>query len=537
VTPAAPLGRNRPNFFIVGAPRCGTSSMYLYLKQHPEVFVSLLKEPHYLASDLTQVPHGVYDESLYLELFEAGSDRPRRGEGSVWYLSSPRAPHEIRAFSPDAKILIHLREPAAMAYSLHGLYLRAGNDDLESFEDALAAEPDRREGRRIPASAYFPEGLQYTEAARFAPKVERYLEVFGPENVHCVLFDDFVRDTAAEYRKALEFLGVDPEREAELDPKRATERVRMLAVRQIRDASPEVKRRLRLHEMKTHESPPRRPLAADVAERFRERLAADTLRLGELVGRDLGPWLRGERLAPVAPEAARGGGVRDVLASVRALRRIPPEVRAKHERAETLEQKFGRWQKLRSPEVPLTQRAYDPAWADWFARERDRIADALGCPASRIAHHGSSSVPGLSSKNVIDMAVALDPPVRFETVEERLVELGYEPWGNSPLDPETVWLWRIELDRAFAVHVCAVGRPWLSEVIDHRDFLRAHPEERERYAALKRRLAEEERRSYLEYTINKMTLWIEMAERARAWRERPDVDPDRVEPVEEEISS
>lgn len=216
--------------------------------------------------------------------------------------------------------------------------------------------------------------------------------------------------------------------------------------------------------------------------------------------------------------AAAGTGLRDVLASVRALRRIPPEVRAKHERVETLERKFARWQKVRVPDVPLAQRPYDPAWADWFEAERERLAAALGCPADRILHHGSSSVPGLGSKNVIDMAAALDPPVEPGEVEARLAGLGYEPWGNSPVDPETVWLWRVEGDRAFAVHVCAVGRPWLADVVDQRDFLRAHPDERERYAELKRRLAEEGDPSFLEYTINKMTLWIEMTERARAWR-------------------
>jgi GrpB-like predicted nucleotidyltransferase (UPF0157 family) len=219
-----------------------------------------------------------------------------------------------------------------------------------------------------------------------------------------------------------------------------------------------------------------------------------------------------------AAGASGGAGVRDVLASVRALRRIPAEVRAKHERVETLERKFARWQKVRVPAVPLSQRPYDPAWAEWFAAERERLAAALGCPADRILHHGSSAVPGLSSKNVIDMAAALDPPVDPAAVEEHLAGLGYEPWGNSPVDPEAIWLWRLEDDRAFAVHVSAAGRPWLSDVVDQRDFLRAHPEERERYAELKRRLAGEGERSFLEYTIRKMTLWIEMTERARAWR-------------------
>lgn len=298
-----PLAPNRPNFFIVGAPRCGTASMYLYLKQHPEIYVSVLKEPQFFGQDLPPVPHGIRDEDVYLELFEGANGRALRGEASVWYLSSLQAPYEIRAFSPDAKILILLREPAQMAYSLHSLYLRTGNEELESFEDALAAEPERREGSRIPAGAYFPPGLQYTETARYAPNVERYRDVFGPENVLCVFFDDFVADPAAEYRRALEFLGADPEFLAEHDPKRAAERVRMMAVRQLRECSPEVRRRLRLEEMKSHESPPRPPLPAAAAGVLRERVGGDTERLGAMLGRDLAPWLRGERLEPTAAVA------------------------------------------------------------------------------------------------------------------------------------------------------------------------------------------------------------------------------------------
>lgn len=237
--------------------------------------------------------------------------------------------------------------------------------------------------------------------------------------------------------------------------------------------------------------------------------------------------MTGERARAADPAA--GPGPRDVLAGLRALRRIPPALRAAHERVETLEQKFLRWQRVRVPEVPLAQRPYDPSWAEWFERERERIVRALEPPPAAVVHHGSSAVPGLGSKNVIDLGVALAPPADLAAAESRLAALGYEPWGNSPLDPETVWLWRLEPDRAFAVHVAAADRPWLSEVLDHRDFLRAHPEERERYAELKRRLAEEEHRGFLEYTIRKMELWLELAARVRAWRERAAGDTEREE--------
>jgi hypothetical protein len=295
----------RPNFFIVGAPRCGTTSMYTYLWQHPEIYVSVHKEPNFFGSDLTPLPGAIREEHLYLQLFAGAGDRPLVGESSVWYLLSERAPLEIRAFSPEAKIVILLRDPVPMAYSLYSLYSRIGNEDRPTFEEALAAEPERRQGRQVPPSAYFPEGLIYTDVARHAAKVERYFAVFGRENVHCILFDDFVRDTAAVYRRTLEFLGVDPAFEAELDPRRASQRVRMLGIRQLRHLPPEVKRRMQFEQMKLHEGPSRGPLSPELAACLRELFAGDVARLGALLGRDLSAWTRGEPVAP-ALEAAEG---------------------------------------------------------------------------------------------------------------------------------------------------------------------------------------------------------------------------------------
>lgn len=440
----------RPNFFIVGAPRCGTTSMYTYLKQHPEIYVSVDKEPHFFGSDLSSMPGTIREEELYLQLFAGAGDRPRVGEGSVWYLSSERAPHEIRAFAPDARILILLRDPVEMARSLYSLYSRTGNEDLPTFEEALAAEPERRQGRRIPGDSYYPPGLLYTDAARNAAKVERYFEVFGRENVHCILFEDFTRDTAAVYRKALEFLGVDPGFEAEFDPKKAAQKVRMQAILQLRRLPEEIRRRMQFKEMKQHESAaPRPPLSAELTAKLRELFSEDVSRLGELLGRDLSAW-KGK------PSGAR---LREILESVRVLKKIPPEIRAKHERVESLERKFSRWQKVRVPDLPLKQRPYNESWPEWFADERPRIADALGDSARMI-----------------------------------------------------------EEDRAFVIHLCDRGRPWMDEQMDLRDYLRTHPEERDRYAELKRNLAAQIDQSFLQYTISKMSMSIEMIDRAREWR-------------------
>jgi hypothetical protein len=104
-----------------------------------------------------------------------------------------------------------LRNPADMIRSLHRHQVQRGRrDDLESLEDALAAEPERREGRRIPPNARFPESLFYSAIPRYSTQLRRFFETFGRDRVRVILFDDLERDPAATYRGTLEFLGVDP---------------------------------------------------------------------------------------------------------------------------------------------------------------------------------------------------------------------------------------------------------------------------------------------------------------------------------------
>jgi len=182
----------RPNFFIVGAPRSGTTSIWTYLSRHPNVYMSYQKEPMYFGSDLTKSPNEffVLETNAYLEMFQRGADKTIRGEASVMYLFSKKAAQEIHAFNPNARILIMLRNPVEMIYSFHGQLRWGGYENIADFDEALAAEADRRRGLRVPKSALVPEVLYYSEVAEFAPQVERYLRVFPRDQIKIILFDD-----------------------------------------------------------------------------------------------------------------------------------------------------------------------------------------------------------------------------------------------------------------------------------------------------------------------------------------------------------
>lgn len=167
------------------------------------------KEPHYFGEDLPQRPPYL-DEAAYLRLFEQAGDTQRIGEATVWYLYSQSAAEQIRAFSPDARIIIMLRRPVEMMYSLHGLFLFTTWEDIPDFSAALDAETDRRAGRRLPANTWWPKALQYRWLADYAPHVTRYLDLFGPRRVKIIIYDDFRADTAGIVRDTLDFLGLDP---------------------------------------------------------------------------------------------------------------------------------------------------------------------------------------------------------------------------------------------------------------------------------------------------------------------------------------
>ncbi len=282
------VGTRWPDFFIAGAARSGTTSMFTVLKQHPEIFVSVLKEPHYFGSDLPRQPHTVRDREVYLSFFADAAEWQKTGEGSVWYLLSKQAAAEIKERCPDARILIMLRNPVDMIGSLHSLYLRTGNEELDDVEAAIAAESDRRRGLSIPRAAYFPEGLIYTEAATYTAKVRRFLDAFGAAAVKIVIFDDFVADGPAVYRDTLSFLGVDPEFEPSWDLRAANAAMRPDVLKQLRKLPPELRRVMRgsgrRHLGKN------KPMSRQFRSRLAERCAPDVEELSALIGRDLGPW-------------------------------------------------------------------------------------------------------------------------------------------------------------------------------------------------------------------------------------------------------
>jgi hypothetical protein len=228
----------RPDFFIVGAPKCGTTAMHSYLSAHPGIFMAH-KEMHFFGSDLKIYRIRVTSLEDYLAHFAEWNGERRIGEASVLYLSSKTSAAEIHAFAPDAQIIIMLRHPVEMIYSLYSQMRYTGNEDIPDFEAALAAEADRKLSKRLSKKIRYQSGLYYREIAQYTDQVRRYFDIFGRDRVHVIIYDDFKRDTQQVYQRTLEFLGVAPDFRPEFEIVNANKRSRSRWLRNLMVVPPQ----------------------------------------------------------------------------------------------------------------------------------------------------------------------------------------------------------------------------------------------------------------------------------------------------------
>jgi hypothetical protein len=268
------------------------------------------KEMHFFGADL-QFGRRFYRRDLraYLEEYAGWNEQGRAGDASVWYLFSQLAASEIKEFNPDSRIIIMLREPVEMLYSLYYQLRYDANEHLPTFEEALAAEDDRRTGKRLCRGVYFPQGLAYRRIARYTEQVQRYLDIFGRDRVRVITYDEFAANAPEVYRGTLEFLGVDGThcpagfevingcksvRSRLLRAVLADPSVRSLAIsisRQMGRHTFTAVRNLesRLWELNTRESK-RPPLNPELRAQLRKEFAPEVERLSALLGRDLTYW-------------------------------------------------------------------------------------------------------------------------------------------------------------------------------------------------------------------------------------------------------
>ena len=208
----------KPNLFIVGQPKSGTTALHQFLGQHPEIYMSSIKEPHFFCADFHLESDRFYgkqrffdlrNESAYLQLFSKAKDVKIAGESSTNYLYSQVAAEKIHNFNPDAKIIIILREPANFLYSLHSHYVKFTEENEPDFLTALALETRRKQEQFLSSRVTSPSYLYYSQRVQYYQQVKRYCDRFSPEQIKVIIFEEFKSENERIFREVLEFLGVE----------------------------------------------------------------------------------------------------------------------------------------------------------------------------------------------------------------------------------------------------------------------------------------------------------------------------------------
>ena len=314
---------------IVGAPRTGTTSLARFLRRHPDVCFSKVKEPHFFSQhDLNDLSDEDLRETVehdYLNRYfpHRHEDRCKvLAEGSVTYLYAPEQMRPILRLWPNAKFIVSLRDPMEMLPSLHQRLLYLGDENVMDFDRAWSLVPERAQGRKIPRSCIEPRWLRYDEVGKLGSYVERFIEAVGRERCFFSVHDDMRADPAKAYGDLLKFVGLPPYEEVDLRPKRLNRGFKSGTLQRLLMRPPVVTRKLvagkhmrrrtekveklkkpessvmqavergrkRLLEWNRAEAPPIK-LSPKTRGEIREHYRPDIDHLGRILGRDLSHWL------------------------------------------------------------------------------------------------------------------------------------------------------------------------------------------------------------------------------------------------------
>lgn len=197
-----------PNFFVVGAPKCGTTSLSTWLDGHPRIYMSPVKEPHFFSTDLAS--RTVRSSNSYKKLFRSRkSEHSHAGEASTWYLFSDVAVPAIERQIVDAKYIVMTRDPVDMFLSLHHHNCRVLHEDQHDAETAWYLQGDRALGHNIPKTCTEPAFLQYRAACSLGTLVERLYARVPKERVLLIPLERMRTEPGYGYRRVLGFLGVE----------------------------------------------------------------------------------------------------------------------------------------------------------------------------------------------------------------------------------------------------------------------------------------------------------------------------------------
>lgn len=201
-----PSNSKFPSLFLIGAPKCGTTSLAAWLSEHPDLFMCAPKEPDFYAPDVaSSIEAGNID--AYRALFSSAQPDQICGEASTTYLRSQEAVAAVLEDAPDARLVVCLRHPIDLAASIHGQLVRTGREAETSFTKAWALQDTRRANPARRRSDHNPADQLYGDMAMLGTQVDRLLQVAPRDQVLFIFLEDMKRDPGSVYRAILTHAG------------------------------------------------------------------------------------------------------------------------------------------------------------------------------------------------------------------------------------------------------------------------------------------------------------------------------------------
>ena len=200
-----------PNLLIIGVAKSGTTSLYMYLKQHPEIFMSPVKEPHFFSYDdrskMTKgpgdtIPKSITDFDSYKNLFKDINAQKVIGECSPTYIYRKEAPARIHELIPNVKLIAILRNPAERAFSAFMHLLRDHRETTENFSEALELEELRIKQGWGPIWHYKRAGLYFEQLIN-------YYSLFDRDQIKIILYEELNQDPKSVLKEIFEFLDIE----------------------------------------------------------------------------------------------------------------------------------------------------------------------------------------------------------------------------------------------------------------------------------------------------------------------------------------
>jgi hypothetical protein len=284
----------------VGAAKSGTTSLYRYLRQHPDIFMPEWKELSLFIGDPFGPLHKAKNPSYYQKAFSKLENQSAIGEASTAYLFDQAAPKIIKEQLGTIRIIISLRDPVAMSYSLYNHQLRREGETIENFEDALAKEKDRINDPQFKKKCYgWHANYYYYQRGLYCHQVKRYLDTFGRENVQIIIFEEFVAKALNKIQEIYRFLRVDDNFAPEIKihnpaggifsiPRFWQDAGLFLKTYQFVFSENLIKKIP--HLLRNMGRKPPLPINAVTAKKLRNRFYEDICQLERLIGKDLAVW-------------------------------------------------------------------------------------------------------------------------------------------------------------------------------------------------------------------------------------------------------